>query len=77
LQRLSTEESQFWLGHLKIAADSYRFSDAVVIIQFQLDEGIAEGGLVLPAHTSKQQVSFTGWAAGYQSPNRQEHHPDL
>tara|TARA_R110002167_G_scaffold64548_8_gene182661 strand:- start:7262 stop:7426 length:165 start_codon:yes stop_codon:yes gene_type:complete len=52
-------------------------TDSVAIIQFQLDEGIAEGGLVLPAHTSKQQVSFTGWAAGYQSPNRQEHHPDL
>ena len=30
-----------------------------------IDEGIAEGSLVLPAQMSKQQVSFTGWAAGY------------
>lgn len=30
-----------------------------------IDQGVAEGALTLPAHMSKQQVSFAGWAAGY------------
>ncbi|MEH6470900.1 MAG: TetR/AcrR family transcriptional regulator [Halopseudomonas sp.] len=30
-----------------------------------IDDGIADGSLSLPAHMSKQQVSFTGWASGY------------
>ncbi|MEH6826094.1 MAG: helix-turn-helix domain-containing protein [Motiliproteus sp.] len=30
-----------------------------------IDDGIADGSLSLPAHMSKQQISFTGWASGY------------
>ncbi len=31
----------------------------------QLDQGVLDGSLVLPAHMSKQQVGFVGWASGF------------